>query len=311
MSVVEVIRYVLASFVTRTTDMLVIAPSPHPASVFDRNINVTYAPQETTTPLRGLNPFQSGHAVYPIIIASSYWLSRDGWMVRYGIPWCHAVAARLVYPNGRFYLALAPVDPMWDRNDDQRFATVGLVRTGPPIRFSRGSCVVCLHRKWDFTFQVVPVRGDGNCQFRAISRALFDTEERHGDVRAAVVRDMRDHPLSCEWRCALAAAGESTKEPWEQYCDRMGTNGEWGDQTTLVAASRVYNVAFVIRNASSNTQFLQQDEKFSTLNAHTRLVYLEYTPNEHYNLRCLELTQKRCRSEDGEQTHPSKRAPGC
>jgi len=28
-------------------------------------------------------------------------------------------------------------------------------------------------------YQIFNVRGDGNCQFRAVSRALYGTEERH------------------------------------------------------------------------------------------------------------------------------------
>jgi hypothetical protein len=311
MSVVEVLTHVLSSDVIQTTDVFVVAPSPHNNvtrgfSIVDHKANVTYVSRNTPTPLQALHAFQLGHSLYPIIIGSSYWLAEDGWMVRYGTAWCHALALRLVYPNGRFYICLGPTDPLWDSNDDRRFATVGLMRHGTPVHIGQGAYVVCLYRKWDFTFTVVPVHGDGNCQFRAIARALFDTEDRHREVRATVARDLREHPLLSEWRSAITG-GESAIETWETYCDRMGTDGEWGDQTTLVAAARVYNVAFVVYNVNRETQFLQMDERSGATNSHTRLVYIEYTQDAHYNLRCLALTHKRCRSDNNNHTFPTKR----
>lgn len=172
--------------------------------------------------------------------------------------------------------------------------------------------MVCLHRKYDFAFVDVPVVGDGNCQFRALSRALFGDEERHKEVRISVVGNLRAHPLPLEWHHATMAGGTSSpSESWAQYCDRMLMNGEWGDQTTLFAAARTYNVAFVVHNVLSDTQFLQTDEQSGSMDTHTRLIYLAYTQDEHYNLRGYILTQptpKRHRSDENEgpKVYPCK-----
>ena len=45
-------------------------------------------------------------------------------------------------------------------------------------------------RKKNVTEAIITVQGDGNCYFRCISRVLYGTEERHIEVRNAVVREM-------------------------------------------------------------------------------------------------------------------------
>lgn len=73
-----------------------------------------------------------------------------------------------------------------------------------------------------------PVKADGNCQFRALSVALYGSEDRHCEIRARVVEQMKIAP---------SYYSAFVHEPYAQYLERMSLNGEWGDNVTLQAAS--------------------------------------------------------------------------
>ena len=292
MSLQMVLQHVLAT--TSSTNILVMAPRPGPPVTVHRG--VTFLSDVTTLPLCGVRAFQNSHR-YSAVVASEDWLAGEGWMVRYGVPWCHALRLRLVDPGGQFFLYVPPGDDAWDEHDDHRFADVGLVRRGRPIRAGSG-WVLCLCLWGQLEFSTVQVRGDGNCQFRAIALALFGDEENHPRVRADVVDNMRNHPLDVEW---LAALGDISPERWTWYCDTMSRDKEWGDDVTLGAAACAFNVAFVIQNVPNDTQFLLADERLGAMDRTTRLVYLEYTQDAHYNLRQLALrsvSHKRPRNDD-------------
>jgi hypothetical protein len=262
---------------TQSTNILVMAPHPlQPSPVR----SVTFLTSDTAFPLAGIKAFQAGHR-YSVIVASEGWLTGEGWMVRYGVPWVHALHARL-NPVGRFYLHVPPNDNAWDRHDDRRFAAVGLVRRARPTRYVWG-WVLCLHVREQLKFTTIPIHGDGNCQFRTVAVALFGDEEKHAIVRADVVSHLLNHPLSVEW---LRALGVIYAQSWNAYCNAMSRDKEWGDDISLGAAARHYNVAFVIQNVTTNTQFLLA----GVMDRSTRLVYLEYKQDAHYNLREWTLT---------------------
>lgn len=76
--------------------------------------------------------------------------------------------------------------------------------------------------------RVCAVAADGNCQFRALSVALYGSEERHAEMRAQVVQQMRRCPQDYS---------PFVHEPFGEYLARMERDGEWGDNVTLQAAS--------------------------------------------------------------------------
>ena len=85
---------------------------------------------------------------------------------------------------------------------------------------------------------------------------------------------------------------------------------DWATQPPLSLQLTVYNVAFVIQDVCTCTQFLQMDERSDSMNVPARLVYLECKQDAPYNLRGLELVHKRSRSEDGaEEMYLGKCAP--
>lgn len=81
--------------------------------------------------------------------------------------------------------------------------------------------------------RAVPVRGDGNCQFRALAQQLYHDEDHHGAARARVLQQLKATPDRYM---------QFVDEPFSRYLERLACNGEWGDNVTLQAASDAFGV---------------------------------------------------------------------
>ena len=68
------------------------------------------------------------------------------------------------------------------------------------------------------------VKGDGNCQFRALSDQLYQTPHTHKAVRKLVVERLQSH---AKLYSAYVPAD------YEEYCSSMELSGTWGDHITL------------------------------------------------------------------------------
>lgn len=83
--------------------------------------------------------------------------------------------------------------------------------------------------------RVVPIEGDGNCLFRAISHQLYGDESFHGSVRKEAVAHLRAHGDFYSEFCA----GEGL----EARVRRMSRDGEWGDHLELQALAEVHSAS--------------------------------------------------------------------
>ena len=99
-----------------------------------------------------------------------------------------------------------------------------------------------------FGLTAVPVAGDGSCQFRSLSYALWGGEEQHADVRRAIC----DH-LEQERSFYEVFVDEET---WESYIGRMRGNG-WGDHLTLQAFADVYQRPVHLVTSYEDRGFIQ------------------------------------------------------
>jgi hypothetical protein len=68
------------------------------------------------------------------------------------------------------------------------------------------------------------IKGDGNCQFRALADQLYSTQRLHAFVRERVA-----------WRLRAFPGVYSAFVPgdYDAYCEAMARSGEWGDHVTL------------------------------------------------------------------------------
>ena len=79
--------------------------------------------------------------------------------------------------------------------------------------------------------------GDGNCFFRSIADQLDGDESLHMDYREKAVQHIRDNEDLYKWFI-------QDDEPFEDYVDRMDTNGEWAGQLEMKAICEMleYNI---------------------------------------------------------------------
>eukprot|EP00010_Vexillifera_abyssalis_P002885 CAMPEP_0201551818 /NCGR_PEP_ID=MMETSP0173_2-20130828/10524_1 /ASSEMBLY_ACC=CAM_ASM_000268 /TAXON_ID=218659 /ORGANISM="Vexillifera sp., Strain DIVA3 564/2" /LENGTH=452 /DNA_ID=CAMNT_0047962163 /DNA_START=28 /DNA_END=1386 /DNA_ORIENTATION=+ len=109
-----------------------------------------------------------------------------------------------------------------------------------------------------FGFEERPTKGDGNCQFYAVSDQLFDDDRHAGSIRANAVKWLR---MNGDWNPNNSDHGELkyfAGESWNTYCNRMSRDRQWGDHLTLIAIAEVYNVSIRIISSVPGPQFMTE-----------------------------------------------------
>ncbi|AKN80590.1 VP80 [Perigonia lusca single nucleopolyhedrovirus] len=94
---------------------------------------------------------------------------------------------------------------------------------------------------------VVPITGDGSCLFRSISFAMYNTEERHLEVRRQIVdyvfNNWSDYGFTTmDWKTNNERAYNSADE----YRADMIKPNTFGTYTELIAASKLYPYRFKV-----------------------------------------------------------------
>ena len=91
--------------------------------------------------------------------------------------------------------------------------------------------------------------GDGNCQFRALSFALFGNQDRHKEVRSRVVELLRSER---DFYAGFVRVGEfpgiESYDAWVENMERTShlNASAHGDNVTLQAAARVYGLRITV-----------------------------------------------------------------
>lgn len=95
------------------------------------------------------------------------------------------------------------------------------------------------------------IQGDGNCQFRVLSKIVYGHQKYHPKVRKHVVNHLQLHRDMVE---ALVTSMGGTESAFnrvptvDNYLRSMATLGTWGDNATLAAAVSHYKLKLVIIN---------------------------------------------------------------
>jgi hypothetical protein len=101
----------------------------------------------------------------------------------------------------------------------------------------------------------------GNCLFYSLSDQLHGDQNRHQEIRQAVVRYMREHPDSFKPWISVegnrrskrritrstssrftfrGATEEQTERAWEDYLECMAQDGTYGDHLEITAFAKAY-----------------------------------------------------------------------
>ena len=124
------------------------------------------------------------------------------------------------------------------------------------------------------------VKGDGACQFRALSDQLYGSEVYHEAVRGLAVQTLAAHP---ERYAAFIVGGGSggTGDPnlFTSYVARMSDPREWGDHVTLQAAADGLGLRVVVVS-SFETEPLIEIEPAEKRSA--RVLFIAFWHEIHY-----------------------------
>ena len=153
----------------------------------------------------------------------------------------------------------------------------------------------------------VCVRGDGNCQYRALAHQIYGIEHEHAAVRERVVQQLAQDPLRYRPFVVDVVSGahhdedgieHRRRESAQDTCDgggdddgecgpdyttyvaQVATEGTWGDHVTLQAAADAYGL-----NVSLLTSFESEPliEILPRERKSTRTVWLSFWAEVHYN----------------------------
>ncbi|EGG01535.1 uncharacterized protein MELLADRAFT_66971 [Melampsora larici-populina 98AG31] len=92
------------------------------------------------------------------------------------------------------------------------------------------------------------IKGDGNCQFYAVSMLLQGNTDLHIELRARAVAHIENNKEDFIHFVAL----DGNHKSWEEYCTNMKKDKEYGDELTLQALARVYQRNFLVLSDSLN-----------------------------------------------------------
>ena len=115
------------------------------------------------------------------------------------------------------------------------------------------------------------VRGDGNCQFRALADQLFRDQERHAECRAAVISQLRRE------REHYAVFVD---QDYLSYVGEMSRDATWGDNITLQAASDAYGVGMCVISSYKDNFVIEITPRTKRSE---RVLWISFWAEVHYN----------------------------
>ena len=85
--------------------------------------------------------------------------------------------------------------------------------------------------------------GDGNCFFRSVSHQLYETEDRHPQIRALAIQHLINSPEHF--------VEYNTDQSWLQYLQSMSRLGTWADNI-IQAVANTNNLRINITESAPN-----------------------------------------------------------
>jgi hypothetical protein len=134
-------------------------------------------------------------------------------------------------------------------------------------------------------YKVIPVKGDGNCLFRAVGESLIlnqNIKYSHKKLRAQVVTYLKSHEEFLEpYLEYVTESGETTPQEYaknvKRYIKNISQDGVWGDFICLRVLSEILKVKFnlLILN-TRNFQIISNNDIFKPL------IHLGFIDDYHY-----------------------------
>jgi hypothetical protein len=129
------------------------------------------------------------------------------------------------------------------------------------------------------TWRIIQIAGDGNCLFRAISHQLYVTQERHVELRQAVVDHIILH--SERYRQHVEVDGVLLLD----YARQMAQQGCWGGELEIRAIEEIIDRKIHVHEYIDNGTLQQRRVSFDEdlLLPGVQPLRLSYHGGSHYN----------------------------
>ncbi|KAL4625895.1 hypothetical protein ACB092_05G058300 [Castanea dentata] len=111
------------------------------------------------------------------------------------------------------------------------------------------------------------VKGDGNCQFRALADQLYGDPDLHAFVREQL-------------KSQLELYQNYVPMSYSDYLEKMSKEGEWGDHVTLQAAADQFGVKIFLITSFKDTCYI---EILPHVQKSKRVLMLSFWAETHYN----------------------------
>ena len=199
-----------------------------------------------------------------------------------------ARAARALQRRGS-RLALPPVTTTRRASASRRASRVneatadahGVEDDEPPRQLTRRQSLqlvaegsqLLLQRLRFANLEQIEMRGDGNCQFRALSHQMFNTQEEHAYVRFCVCQRMR--------KCSDFFSIYFEEGEFDTFLRRMSSDRTWGDELTLRAAADAFHVTIHVITSTRDNWHLRYEPDGPEPPKKT--LFLTYISPVHYN----------------------------
>lgn len=148
--------------------------------------------------------------------------------------------------------------------------------TASEIERERQRDLEFIMRLKDHGMKVIPIDGDGNCLFRAVSYQLYLNEDGHEILRKKCVEHLRAHRKRFEMFC---------DGDFDEHTTEMSKTGVWGDDLEIRALEEILDRIICIYSADTedlNSPINSLFEEVHLLKDPTP-IKLSYHGQNHYN----------------------------
>ena len=143
---------------------------------------------------------------------------------------------------------------------------------GPAINTSMSVLTARLAR---IGLMPINITGDGNCFFRSVSYQLYQTEDRHAQIRALAIQ----HLINCPEHFIES----NTQQSWVQYLQDMSVLGTWADHIIIQAAANVNGLRIHITESAQNfCESTVVTSVYAASGGNIRDIYIGHLDELHY-----------------------------
>lgn len=134
-------------------------------------------------------------------------------------------------------------DTIYESNkEEQKSTTIAIPSRSPLYRSVLSERI----EKYGLYERSVP--NDGNCQFTSVSEQLFGCIKYHKSLRNITVAWLRENgEIKMENGTKISDFIDTDiHKNWDEYCDKMEQDHQWGDHITLIALSNIFSRSIII-----------------------------------------------------------------